>query len=305
MEFSSFSSKNKLKTEGLQKKPRSIGASHSADKNRLGRGLDVLLGSEKENPFKTDSFKAGQQILFLDIEKISPGKSQPRTAFDKKSLEELSFSIKKNGILQPILVEKKEDGYQILAGERRWRAAGLAGLRQVPAILKSPKPHQAKLWALIENIQREDLSPIEEARAFQKIMRESRFTQEDLAKSLGRSRPSVANSLRLLQLDKEVQKLLEGKQISFAQARELLRFKSPLVQRKMAKKCLKGLTVRKLSSKPEASAPPPFWAKQALSHLQREFSQKPKLKYCKGRGSLSLSFKNDTELKNILNRLWK
>lgn len=262
--------------------------------NRLGRGLDALLGPSP----KTD------QILLIDIEKIQPNKKQARKVFDKQSLEELAHSIKQNGVLQAILVEKKGDIYQIIAGERRWRAVCMAGLKQIPALVKTSKLEQKSLWTLIENIQREDLSPIEEARAFKQLMDEKDITQESLAKKLSRSRSSVANTLRLLQLDPQVQKLVEEKKISFAQARELLRFQSPKEQRAMAKKCIQqSWTVKKLNAKTsKKQSPPPFWAKKSLSHLEKKFSQRLKLDY--RRGHLIFSFKDEIELKNLLNQLW-
>ena len=277
------------------KTPRPVGKN-----NRLGRGLDALLGPAN---------KGLHPNLLLDIEKIQPNKKQPRTAFDKKSIEKLSASIKANGVLQPILVQKKGESYQIIAGERRWRAAGLAGLRKIPAIIREPKPEQKALWALIENMQREDLNPIETAKAFKKIMDENHFSQEVLAKKLGLARPSLTNSLRLLQLDQEVQQLVEDKKISFAQARELLRFKSPKEQREMARRAIKkSLTVKNLSSKAakkHSEKHLPFWAKKALSHLEKRFSQKLNLNYSKGKGRLTFSFRSEAELKNLLNQLWK
>ena len=276
-------------------------ASHSiTDKNnRLGRGLDALLGPSRKK----------DEVLLLDIEKISPNKNQPRTAFNKESLEELCASIKANGVLQPILVQKLGNIYQIIVGERRWRAACMAGLHKIPVIVRQPDLQQVSLWALVENIQRENLSPIEEARTFKKIMEGNNLSQKDLAKTLGRSRPSLANSLRLLQLDKEVQKLVEAKKISFAQAREILRFKSFKEQREIAQACLKkSLTVKKISLKAEGKrikTTLPFWTKNALSHLEKEFSNRIKLNYSQGgKGSLIFSFKNETEFKNLLNKLW-
>ena len=266
--------------------------------NRLGRGLSALLGSPQDS----------DQVLLLDIEKIYPNKAQPRRVFDKENLEELSASIKKNGVLQPILVQKKGSDYQIIVGERRWRAVCLAGLKTIPAIVKNPDPHQSSLWALIENIQREDLSPMEEARAFKQIMDEKDLSQELLAKSLGRSRSSLANSLRLLNLDPEVQQLVEAKKISFAQARELLRFKSPKEQREMARVCLKrSLTVKSLSLKARrknSKNDVPFWVEKTLSHLERQFSRRLRLDYSKGRGRLVFSFQNESDLKNLLDQLW-
>lgn len=293
----------KLKDNSIQTKKTKLNVSTNTQNNknnRLGRGLEALLGPMDKT---TDS-----QTLFLSIEKIHPNKKQPRTAFNKKNLEELSNSIKKNGVLQAILVQKKGDNYQIIAGERRWRAAGLAGLKKIPAIVRNPESYEKALWALTENIQRENLSPIETARAFKEIIDKNNLSQEALAKSLGLARSSVANTLRLLQLDKEVQALLEEKKLSFAQARELLRFKSPKEQRLMAKKCIqKALTVRSLSSKSsksQAKKPLPFWIKKSLSHLEKRFSQKLKLDYSKGKGRLSFPFNNEEELKSLLDRFW-
>ena len=265
--------------------------------NRLGRGLDVLLGPSVEK----------DQILSIDIEKVYPNKDQPRKAFNKEALEKLCVSIKSQGVLQPILVQKYENDYQIIAGERRWRAACMAGLHKIPAIVKNPNPSQKSLWALIENIQREELNPIEEARAFKKIIEEKGFSQDLLSKTLGRSRPSVANTLRLLQLDKEVQKLVESKNISFAQARELLRFKSAKEQRKMAQACIrKSLTVRKLhlrANKKSEKKAPPFWLKKVLSQLEKNFSKKARLDYNKGKGRLVFSFQSEKDLQKLLDKL--
>ena len=265
-------------------------------KNRLGRGLDTLLGSSKDIT----------QVLLVNIEKIYPNKEQPRKNFNKESIKELCDSIKKQGLLQPILLQKKGDKYEIIAGERRWRATCMAGLHKIPAIIKNPDPSQKALWALIENLQREDLNPIEEARAFKNLMEKQGLKQEFLAKKLGRSRSSLANSLRLLQLDPEVQKLVEERQIGFAQARELLRFKSPKKQRDMAKECQKkSLTVRSLGVKQEKNElqKAPFWAKKSLSYFEKQKFCKVQLQYLNGKGRLSFSFQSDAELKELLNKL--
>lgn len=266
--------------------------------NRLGRGLDALLGPSKQE----------DKVLLLDIEKIYPNKEQPRKAFDKENLKELSASIKANGILQPILVQKAGSQYQIIAGERRWRATCMAGLHKIPVIVRNPEAGQKSVWALIENIQREELNPIEKARAFKKVIDEKNISQEALAENLGQSRSSLANFLRLLQLDKEVQKLVEIKKISFAQARELLRLKSPKEQREMAKACLKkSLTVKGISlrvDKKNIKDKLPFWVKRSLSHLEKQFSQKLRLDYSEGKGRLVFSFQSETELKALLDKFW-
>ena len=241
----------------------------------------------------------------LDIEKIQPNREQPRKDFNKEALNELANSIKQNGVLQAILIEKKGGTYQIIAGERRWRAAGLAGLKKIPVLLKTKiEKKDSSLWALIENLQREDLNPIEEAEAFKKIMEESGWGQELLAKKLAMSRSSLANSLRLLNLDPEVQKLVREKKLSFSQARELLKFKDLKQQREMALLCVKkSLTVQKISQKQKKEEELPFWLKRTLSKLEKRFSQRLKINWLKGRGSLTFSFKNQEELKQTLNQL--
>lgn len=261
---------------------------------RLGRGLDFLLGP-------SDS---GSQTLLLDIEKVHPNKEQPRKDFDREALRELAQSIQKNGLLQAILVEKIGENYQIIAGERRWRACGLAGLKKIPAILKENiTKKDSSLWALIENLQREDLNPIEQAQAFKKIMRETGFSQDVLAESLGFARSSLANILRLLNLDPEVQQFVRKKKLSFSQARELLKYKDFKKQREMAQLCLKkSLTVEKLKGSRKKTETP-FWLKKTLSQLEQRFSQRLKLSYFKGKGSLSFSFKNEKELKQTIDQL--
>lgn len=265
-------------------------------RDRLGRGLEILLGPSGEER---------DQILLLDIERIYPNKSQPRKVFNKESLEQLRASIKSQGLLQPILVQKEGEGFQIIAGERRWRAACMAGLHKIPVIVRNPNPSQQSLWALIENIQREELNPMEEAKAFRKIIEEKGFSQNLLAQTLGRSRSSLANTLRLLQLDEEVQKLVESRKLSFAQARELLRFKSAEEQRRMAQACIrKSLTVKSLSLKINKKKESlPFWLKNTLFQLEKAFSKKIQLKYNKGKGRLTFSFQSEKELKSLLNKL--
>ena len=160
----------------------------------LGKGLDALLGpinnleDEKNN------------ILEVKINEVEPNKDQPRKDFDEEKLKALADSIKEHGIVQPIIVRKEETGYSIVAGERRWRAAKIAGLKKIPVIVKELTPQEVMEIALIENLQREDLNPIEEAEAYQKLMKEYKMTQEDVAKIVGKSRAAIANSVRLLTL---------------------------------------------------------------------------------------------------------
>lgn len=278
---------------------------HLANKgnNRLGRGLDSLLGpTHSEN-----------KVLFLNVEKVFPNKNQPRKQFQKEDLEDLAQSIKNHGVLQPILVQEKTKGFEIIAGERRWRASLLAGLHKIPVIVKSPSAEQTALWSLLENLQRKDLNPIEEARAYREILEKQKINQEQLAQHLGQSRSSLANSLRLLQLDSEVQKYLESRKISFSQAKEILKVKSPAEQRALAKKCIQGsLTVRSLarqvqkkSKTDKHKSSQPSWMNQSLQHLEKKFSKKIQLELQKkGRGKLSFVFSSQEELKDLLDRLY-
>ena len=183
----------------------------------LGRGLDALLAGTVEADPATDALR------MLPINRIAPGKYQPRTRMDEASLAELAESIKEQGVMQPILVRPIDGGrYEIIAGERRWRAAQRAGLGEVPALVKSVPDQSALALALIENIQREDLNPLEEAQGLQRLIEEFGLTHEAAAKAVGRSRSAVTNLLRLTQLAKPVQEYLMGNELEMGHARALL-----------------------------------------------------------------------------------
>ena len=259
--------------------------------------MDSLLGP---------SSSKGQEVLNLDIDRVFPNENQPRKRFPLKELEELSQSIAQHGLLQPILVRPLGENYQIIAGERRWRAVQKAGIHKIPAIVKRPNLKEETLWALLENLQRSDLNPIEEAAAYKTLLEEQKLTQEDLAKALGRARASIANQLRLLTLDSQVQKWLSEGQLTFSQAREILKAKSPQDQRKLAKQCMGGqLTVRSLSRKlPSKKSHPPGWIDSCLLELKKKHDWNIHLDYRKGKGKLSFPFKSEKELKILLDRLW-
>ena len=265
--------------------------------NRLGRGLDTLLGP---------SSSKSQEVLNLDIERVFPNENQPRKRFPAQELEELSRSIAKHGLLQPILVRPLGENYQIIAGERRWRAIQKAGLHKIPAIIRHPNPKEETIWALLENLQRSDLNAVEEAKAYKKLLEEQKLTQEELAQALGRSRASVANQLRLLTLDSQVQEWLAEGQLNFSQAREILKAKSPQEQRKLAKQCMnRKLTVRSLNQNLSSEkAPTPKWIKSCLSELKEKHDWNIHLDYRKGKGKLAFPFKSENELKILLDRLW-
>lgn len=194
---------------------------------------------QQEEPAQTE--------LELKVSELEPNRDQPRKAFDEVQLEELADSIRKYGVLQPLLVQKKKDNYEIIAGERRWRAAKLAGLKTVPVVIREYSPQQAMEIALIENVQREDLNPIEEALAYQRLMQEFSLKQEEIAERVSKNRTTITNSMRLLNLTPEVQKMLVEGRISSGHARALLALSDPQQQIELAKKVeLERMSVREI-----------------------------------------------------------
>lgn len=209
-------------------------------KKRLGKGLDALLPGF-----------SGQAVDEIPLDSISPNPYQPRQDFDEAGLEELVESIKAHGVVQPLILRRQGEGsYQLVAGERRWRAARRAGLSSVPAIIRQMDESEMLEIALIENLQREDLNPVEEARAYRVLIDEFGLTQEQLAERLGKSRPQVANTLRLLHLQPDVLALLGSGQLSVGHAKVLLGSSSQQVQSKLARAVAQdGLTVRQLEKR--------------------------------------------------------
>ena len=204
-----------------------------AKKTGLGKGLDTLIPSKKvEEPVST-VVKSEEMV---DINSIEPNKEQPRKLFNEDSLIELSESIKQHGIVQPLVVTKKDGYFKIIAGERRWRAAKLAGLKKVPVVVKDYSPQEIMEIALIENIQREDLNPVEEATAYQRLIQEYNLKQDEVAERVSKSRTAITNSLRLLKLDERVQNMLIEENISSGHARALLAIKDAELQYEMAMK---------------------------------------------------------------------
>jgi ParB family chromosome partitioning protein len=208
----------------------------------LGRGLDALLGGDST---ATASTSPGESLTTVNIDAIQPGRYQPRTRMDQEALSDLASSIKSQGLMQPILVRSISTGhYEIIAGERRWRAARMAGLGEVPVVVREVGDNAALAMALIENIQREDLNPIEEAAGIQRLIDEFQMTHEAAAQAVGRSRSAVSNLLRLLSLTPSVRELLEGGTIDMGHARALLAL-SPQRQTEAARVVVgKGLSVR-------------------------------------------------------------
>ena len=246
-------------------------------KNALGRGLGALIpafGEEKvdkpeENFTKTQKLSTNKEqdvdnfvdkankVLSLPISKVEPRPSQPRILFDEKSLNELAESIRQHGVLQPILVVRQGAHFEIVAGERRWRAAKLAGLKKIPAILKEYDGRDISELALIENIQREDLNPIEEAQAYRQLIDEYGLKQEELALRVAKNRATIANSLRLLKLDEKVQAMVMDGSISEGHARSLLSLSDKKQQLALAQEIVsRKLSVREVEQRVRKSASP-------------------------------------------------
>lgn len=218
----------------------------------LGKGLDVLFGGaplemqtlEEENT-QPEETADSKNLKTLRITEVEPNREQPRKNFDKDALEELAESIKIHGLIQPIIVQKKEDYYEIIAGERRWRAAKIAGLKELPVVIKEYTPQEVMEIALIENIQRKDLNPIEEAIAYKSLVNEYNLKQDELAKKMSKSRAAIANSMRLLKLAEDVQEMIINQELSMGHARALLAIEHEELQIDTAKTVIeKGLSVR-------------------------------------------------------------
>ena len=213
-------------------------------KSGLGKGLDSLIPASAakkqtvnhspEKRQKEEEKMEGE--FFVKISKVEPNREQPRKSFDEDALQELADSIKQFGILQPLIVKKKDDYYEIVAGERRWRAAKIAGLKEVPVILKEFNEQEIVEISLIENIQRENLNPIEEAVAFKRLMEDFSLKQDEIAERVSKSRTAVTNSMRLLKLDKRVQQMVVDEMISTGHARALLSLENDELQYTVAQK---------------------------------------------------------------------
>ena len=218
-------------------------------KRGLGRGLNALIntGSDTENNKENTKENHEYKEVFINISLVEPNRNQPRKEFDKESLSELANSIKQYGILQPIIVQKNGDMYAIIAGERRWRAAKEAGLTEVPVIVRDYDKQKVMEISIIENIQREDLNPIEEAMAYQSLMEEYGLKHDELAEKVSKNRSTITNSMRLLKLSKNIQQMLIDGRISTGHAKVLLSVEDINEQEKIAQELIdKSLSVREL-----------------------------------------------------------
>lgn len=209
-------------------------------KKGLGRGLSALIADAGSIARETDA-----PNFLVDIDRITPSPFQPRRSFDEAKIEELAASVRNQGIIQPLVVRRKGDHYELIAGERRWRAAMKAGLREVPVVVREASDNEVLQLALIENLQREDLNPIEEANAYRRLQEEFRWSQEEMADRVGKSRPAVANAMRLLSLPAEVQQEVASGNLAAGQARALLGLHTePLMVSACREVIAKGLSTR-------------------------------------------------------------
>lgn len=274
-------------------------------KQALGRGLNALMGEAR-----TETGSAASDTL-VDINKIQPNPNQPRTHFNETLLQELSESIRENGVLQPLLVRKKGQKYEIIAGERRYQASKLAGVEKLPVIIKDVDDQKMLELALIENLQRSDLNPIEEAKGYKQLLKESGMTQEALSKAVSKSRSAITNSLRLLDLPDEVQQFLFDGKMTAGHARAILAVPYEEARIRLAQKVVdEGLSVRATENlaplfsvgdeprKPKAVMPQSY--KKAARALRQVFNTNVKVKSSRGKNKIEIEFKDEEELSQIL-----
>ncbi len=271
-----------------------------AKKKSLGKGLEALLTK------KNESFES--EIFELSVDKIKPNPFQPRRQFDEESLAELADSIKEHGLLQPIVVNKSGEGYEIVVGERRYRASRLIGLEKIPAIIKNFDQKEQAVLALIENLQREGLNAVDEAIGYRKLKEEFTLNQSEIAKTVGKSRSYVANSMRLLNLDREILDLLKENKISVGHARALLSFDEEL-RLGIAKEIVeKGLTVREVenyntSSKTRVSNKKDIHIKNFEGLLSEKIGSRVRVSQKGNRYTVKINFHSKLDLEEFEKRI--
>ncbi len=282
-----------------------------ASSKGLGRGMGALLGDFDDTPAADTPYK------LLPIHKVEPNPEQPRQDFDEEELQALADSITTHGIVQPLTVRQINEGYyQIIAGERRWRAARLAGLSEVPVVVIEADDRKTMELALIENLQRQDLNPVEEALGYQSLMGEYGLTQEETAARVGKSRPAVANALRLLNLNPQVLELVRKGQLSAGHARAVLALKTDRMQVQAAQKIVNlGLSVRqaellcKNMNKEPAPKQETFFAVDYVAECEKTLSKKlgrgVKIVSGKRKGRFELEFYGQEDLQVLLDALMK
>ena len=287
----------------------------AASKKGLGKGLGALLSSDGISEDQKDS------VVDLKINDVSPNQGQPRKTFDEAALNELADSIKENGVIQPIIVQRKGKSYTIVAGERRWRAARIAGLKLIPAIVRDLTDKQVMEQALIENLQREDLNPLEEAEAMQSLIKTHHMTQEQLSKKLGKPRATIANAIRILNLDESLHEFLVRGDLSAGHAKVLLSLKDKEDQRKAADVIIaRDMSVRQAEeyvrkytdaqNNPKPAAKPveidpqaKLSIKEVETRLKKSLGSKVRIKPsgdASGKGKIVIEYKNNEDLDRLL-----
>lgn len=280
------------------------------DSSRLGRGLDSLFGQQNVTDILEDieNGKDQRSQLMIPVSEIRPNPYQPRKIFNKEALEELSLSIQQHGVFTPILVKKSISGYELITGERRWRASKMANLEEIPAIVVDFDDQKMMEVALLENVQREDLNVIEEAKAYEQLIQRLNYTQEQLAHRIGKSREHITNTLRLLRLPEEVQEKVTSKQLSMGHARALLGLKDEELMKKIAKQTIQqGLSVRKVEQlvkaqsqkKEEPKQEESVFVKDAKRKLEEYFQTSVHI----GTHNISIHYENEEDLNRILELL--
>ncbi len=284
-------------------------------KKGLGKkGLGNIFGDEVIKP---NQLKEGMES-FVKISEVEPNKNQPRKQFDQETLNDLANSIKQYGVLQPILVQKKDDYYEIIAGERRWRASKLAGLKEIPIVVKEYSDQMAMEIALIENIQRTDLNPLEEALAYQELIEKYSLKQDEIAQRVSKSRSAITNSLRLLKLDNYVQELLIKQEISMGHARAILSVENSDMQQELAQRIIsQQLSVREVEKivknleKPNVKKEPKE-KDRALEIIFQELEERMKIamgtkvsinQKDRNKGRIEIEYYSDKELERIVEML--
>ena len=294
-------------------------------KRGLGKGLDSLIPTnvmmESEVKHATVSTASSAEegkdgTLMVKLSKVEPNREQPRKNFDEDSLQELAESLKQFGMLQPILVQNRGDYYEIIAGERRWRAAKIAGLKEVPVIVRELTDQEIVEISLIENIQREDLNPIEEAQAYKRLLTEFHLKQDEVAERVSKSRTAVTNSMRLLKLCDEVQKMVVDDMISTGHARALISIEDPeeqyLIAQKIFDEKLSVREVEKLVKDLHKPPKPPKEENKTLQAIYQEISERLKQSLStkvtvsakqNGAGKIEIEFYNHEDLERLLERI--
>ena len=281
----------------------------------LGKGLDALIPAGDKKITKEENTKGAETVV--KITKVEPNRSQPRKNFDEDALQELADSIKQFGLLQPILVQDKGEYYEIIAGERRWRAAKLAGLKEVPVIIRNYSSQEIVEISLIENIQREDLNPIEEAQAYKRLLTEFNLKQDEVAERVSKSRTAVTNSMRLLKLCDGVQQMIIDDMLSTGHARALIPIEDPELQLQLAQRIFdEKLSVREVEKlvksilKPAEEKPKKEEIPQSLMYIYQNIENKLKDKLSRkvaispkgknGSGKIEIEFYSNDDLEKLI-----